>query len=191
MVDIDDDGGGLRRTDHFADTATHTAILHHRPHALPVSQGLQCDGRARRTLIGIARRRLARLALGDADLDGALAHAEVAEFQVVGVFGYREGDGVGDTPHEVYNYADRIWMDVPAAQFFKGTPMLETLDFLERLAPFSEPDLTLKDEEPMITLAALERRQDEAEAARAEPEQPAESDEAASAYERLRQSLGR
>lgn len=60
----------------------------------------------------------------------------------------RNGDGVGDTPHELYSYADRIWMDIPGAQFFKGSPMLEVIDFLERLAPFSEPQLVLRDPEP-------------------------------------------
>lgn len=62
----------------------------------------------------------------------------------------RDGDGVGDTPYESYAYADRIWMDVPKARFFKGSPMLEVLDFLERLAPFSEPGLLLRDESPRI-----------------------------------------
>ena len=51
----------------------------------------------------------------------------------------RNGDGIGDTPYELYAYADRLWMDVPPAQFFKGTPMLEVIDFLERLAPFQCP----------------------------------------------------
>ncbi|WP_236725589.1 nitrous oxide reductase family maturation protein NosD [Solemya pervernicosa gill symbiont] len=60
-------------------------------------------------------------------------------------------NGIGDTPYELYSYADRIWMDVPAAQFFKGSPMLETLDFLERLAPFSEPEMVLRDAAPITT----------------------------------------
>lgn len=59
-------------------------------------------------------------------------------------------DGIGDTPHEYYSYADRIWMDVPSAQFFKGSPMLEVLDFLERLAPFSPPQMVFKDSNPRI-----------------------------------------
>ncbi|MCW9014880.1 MAG: nitrous oxide reductase family maturation protein NosD [Gammaproteobacteria bacterium] len=59
-------------------------------------------------------------------------------------------NGVGDTPHEFYSYADRIWMDVPAAQFFKGSPMLEVLDFLERLAPFSPPQMVFRDSRPKI-----------------------------------------
>lgn len=62
----------------------------------------------------------------------------------------RDGDGVGDKPFEQYAYADRMWMDVPAAQFFKGSPTLEVLDFLERLAPFSEPDLILRDSQPSM-----------------------------------------
>jgi nitrous oxidase accessory protein len=62
----------------------------------------------------------------------------------------RDGDGVGDTPHELFAYADRLWMDVSLAQFFKGSPMLEVLDFLERLAPFSPPQLLLRDTAPRL-----------------------------------------
>lgn len=62
----------------------------------------------------------------------------------------RDGDGFGDTPYEYYAYADRIWQDVPNAQFFKGSPILETIDFLERLAPFSPPDLIIRDKKPVL-----------------------------------------
>jgi len=62
----------------------------------------------------------------------------------------RNHDGIGDTPHEIYAYADRIWRDSPYAQFFKGSPLLETLDFLERLAPFSDPDLLIRDTAPKL-----------------------------------------
>lgn len=65
---------------------------------------------------------------------------------------------VGDGPYEYYNYADRIWMDVPPAQFFKGSPVLEVLDFLERLAPFTAPEVVLKDTAPMMTAAAAEQK---------------------------------
>ena len=57
-------------------------------------------------------------------------------------------DGVGDTPYELYVYADRLWQDVPYAQFFKGSPVLEVMDFLERLAPFTEPHVLVRDERP-------------------------------------------
>lgn len=62
----------------------------------------------------------------------------------------RNKDNKGDTPYELYAYADRIWRDAPSAQFFKGSPVLEVLDFLERLAPFSEPDLLVRDKQVVI-----------------------------------------
>jgi len=62
----------------------------------------------------------------------------------------RDGNDVGDTPYKLTAYADRIWQDVPYAQFFKGSPVLEVLDFLERLAPFSEPMLLVEDHSPQL-----------------------------------------
>ena len=60
----------------------------------------------------------------------------------------RDGDGVGDTPHEQYAFADQIWIEMPPARFFKTAPVLELLDFLERLAPLSTPELQVRDERP-------------------------------------------
>ena len=60
----------------------------------------------------------------------------------------RNGDGVGDRTHELYSYADQIWIEMPVARFFRSSPVMELLDFLERLAPFSKPDLILRDEKP-------------------------------------------
>jgi len=60
----------------------------------------------------------------------------------------RDGDGIGDKTHELYAYADQIWMEMPVARFFRSSPVMELLDFLERLAPFSTPDLILRDEKP-------------------------------------------
>lgn len=60
----------------------------------------------------------------------------------------RNRDQVGDTPHEVWLHADRIWMDTPMATFFRNAPSLELLDFLERLAPFSTPYRVLQDRAP-------------------------------------------
>jgi len=62
----------------------------------------------------------------------------------------RDGDGVGDTPHEVVLYADRVWMEMPMTTFFRNSPALELLDFLERLAPFSAPHLLLRDAAPRM-----------------------------------------
>ena len=74
-------------------------------------------------------------------------------------------DGIGDRPYQLYAYADSIWSDVPYAQFFKGSPMLETLDFLERLAPFSDPLLLARDEKPLIHPVTPESRKASLEAA--------------------------
>lgn len=62
----------------------------------------------------------------------------------------RDGDGVGDTPYDVYAFADRIWQETPQATFFRNAPALELLDFLERLAPFASPELTLSDPAPRM-----------------------------------------
>ncbi|MET0119352.1 MAG: nitrous oxide reductase family maturation protein NosD [Sedimenticola sp.] len=110
-------------------------------------------------------------------------------------------DGVGDKPYQLYSYADRIWMDVPSAQFFKGSPMLEVLDFLERLAPFSDPDLVVSDGKPYMDsdfrVAALQLRKargihgndddDEEEAVEQAVPTPLEP----TSLDLLRQSLGR
>ena len=70
-------------------------------------------------------------------------------------------DGVGDKPYELYAYADRIWRDLPYAQFFKGSPILESLDFLERLAPFTDPDLLVRDKKPLKEKFQIEIQQQE------------------------------
>ncbi len=61
-----------------------------------------------------------------------------------------DGDGFGDKPHYLHAYADRIWIETPSATFFRNSPVLELLDFLERLAPFSAPSLILRDTAPRM-----------------------------------------
>jgi nitrous oxidase accessory protein len=63
-----------------------------------------------------------------------------------------DGNGTGDSPYEIYSYADRIWMEVRDANFFRGGFALEALDFVERLAPFSEPRLLLREKNPLSTM---------------------------------------
>ncbi len=62
----------------------------------------------------------------------------------------RDRDGQGDRPHELYAYADQLWMAIPYARFFRNAPVMEMLDFLERLAPFSAPVLLLRDQNPVF-----------------------------------------
>ncbi|MBA1443936.1 MAG: nitrous oxide reductase family maturation protein NosD [Chromatiales bacterium] len=104
-------------------------------------------------------------------------------------------DGVGDKPYELYSYADRIWMDVPPARFFKGSPVLEVMDFLERLAPFSNPNMLVRDKRPMmaVQLAVAEAGQ-ESEPAVIDETTGGENVEGHDAYDplrALRESLGR
>lgn len=115
----------------------------------------------------------------------------------------RNNDGVGDSPHAIQAFADRLWMDVPPAQFFKGSPMLEVIDFLERLAPLTTPDLLVRDEHPLwnadtrvvlaVPEAGLAAGPDWELDPDAEPEAPAPEVESGGydAYEALRRSLGR
>lgn len=71
----------------------------------------------------------------------------------------RDHDGAGDTPHEVMLWTDRIWMETPMTGFFRNSPALELLDFLERLAPFTTPTRVLRDPLPrMASLKPIEER---------------------------------
>ena len=107
----------------------------------------------------------------------------------------RDHDGIGDTPYELYAYADRIWMDVPPAQFFKGSPMLEVIDFLERLAPFSRPQLMARDPQPRMSgdfqELAASARSDEPHDTGAEKGSQVPEPGGFDAYESLRRSLHR
>lgn len=62
----------------------------------------------------------------------------------------RNGDGYGDVPHEVRMYADRIWAYLPAAKLFYASPVLDFMNFLWKLMPFSEPELIARDEMPRV-----------------------------------------
>ncbi len=59
-------------------------------------------------------------------------------------------DGIGDQPHRLYLYADSIWMERSMARFFRGTPALSLIDFVERLIPYSRPRLVLSDPRPVV-----------------------------------------
>jgi len=64
----------------------------------------------------------------------------------------RNGDNIGDTPHKVYQYADQLWVYNPDVKFFYGSPVISLLNFLAKLAPFSEPIFLLEDEKPKVKL---------------------------------------
>lgn len=62
----------------------------------------------------------------------------------------RAQSGIGETPFEVYAYADRIWANAPMTGFYRGSPVFESIDFLARLAPFTKPLLVLRDPHPVL-----------------------------------------
>jgi nitrous oxidase accessory protein len=59
-------------------------------------------------------------------------------------------DGIGDQPYLLYLYSERLWMDYDMARFFRGSPLLEMIDLVERIVSFSDPPLVLKDEKPQV-----------------------------------------
>ncbi len=61
-----------------------------------------------------------------------------------------DGDGFGDKPYKVFLFSDRIWMDRSMTKFFRGSPALEVIDFVERLVPFSEPVMIFEDPLPRV-----------------------------------------
>jgi len=63
----------------------------------------------------------------------------------------RDNDGIGDTPHKVYQYADQLWMYDSDVKFFYGSPVISLLNFLAKLAPFTKPLFLMEDEKPRIS----------------------------------------
>jgi nitrous oxidase accessory protein len=66
----------------------------------------------------------------------------------------RNGDGRGDTPYELFSYSDQIWQEMPKTEFFRSSLLFEAIDFLDRLAPFMEPTLVLRDTSPRFSARA-------------------------------------
>ena len=62
----------------------------------------------------------------------------------------RDNNGVGDSPHNVYLYSERIWANNPKLKFFRGSPVMEMLDISLRLAPLNEPKLQYSDSSPRM-----------------------------------------
>lgn len=61
----------------------------------------------------------------------------------------KNNDNTGDIPYSLYSYSEHLWGFNKNIKFFYGAPILEVLDFLERLAPFSKPKFVLRDKKPM------------------------------------------
>ena len=64
----------------------------------------------------------------------------------------RDNDGIGDTPYEVYQYADKLWQYNKTVKFFYASPIMTLLNFLSQLAPFIEPNMVMKDNKPLVNI---------------------------------------
>lgn len=64
----------------------------------------------------------------------------------------RDKDGIGDIPFEQRMFADRLWQHKPPVKIFYASPVLELLNMLWKIMPFSEPELVAKDNEPRVLL---------------------------------------
>ena len=59
-------------------------------------------------------------------------------------------DGIGDTPHKVFKYADQMWIYNSDVKYFYGSPVISLLNFLAKLAPFTKPLFLMEDKQPKI-----------------------------------------
>ena len=62
----------------------------------------------------------------------------------------KNNDGIGDGAYTFYAYADKVWLLNPNIRFFYGSPVISILNFLAKLAPFSEPVLLVNDKHPKM-----------------------------------------
>ncbi len=62
----------------------------------------------------------------------------------------RNKDNIGDIPFKHYAYADKLWLYNPDIKFFYGSVVMDLLNFLSKIAPFSQPDLLATDNNPLM-----------------------------------------
>jgi nitrous oxidase accessory protein len=62
----------------------------------------------------------------------------------------QDKNNIGDIPFKHYVYADKLWLYNPNIKFFYGSVVMDLLNFLSKIAPFSEPDLLATDNNPLM-----------------------------------------
>ena len=83
--------------------------------------------------------------------DGYTANNRIAKNYWERYTGFDQNkDNIGDTPHQIFLYADQLWHYDHQAKFFYGSPIMSLINFLSQIAPFIEPVLLLEDPEPLI-----------------------------------------
>jgi len=61
-------------------------------------------------------------------------------------------DGYGDTEFRLYYYSDKLWNNHPELRYFVASPVMSFIDFVQKLAPFSQPYLILIDRYPLMKM---------------------------------------
>ncbi len=60
------------------------------------------------------------------------------------------GDGWGDIPHEMRSTSEQLIGNYPDVEFFTNTPVLFLIETASRIAPLYQPQLLMRDEQPLI-----------------------------------------
>ena len=85
------------------------------------------------------------------DIEGRFSKTNIVEYNYWDRYtGFdNNNDNIGDTPHQVYQYADQLWHFNNKIKFFYASPILSLLNFISNLAPFVEPNLIFEDSKPI------------------------------------------
>jgi len=86
------------------------------------------------------------------DVEGSFGISNLVEYNYWDRYtGFdRDNDGIGDNPHQVYQYADQLWHYNNKVKFFYASPIMTLMNFLSNLAPFVEPNLIMRDTKPIF-----------------------------------------
>ncbi|MGK5094705.1 nitrous oxide reductase family maturation protein NosD [Deltaproteobacteria bacterium TL4] len=94
------------------------------------------------------------------NIEGVIVHANGTAIKNIWEGNYwsdyegfdRNRNGYGDRDYVNYVYLDQLWMNDPWIRFYFASPVISMLNFLAKLAPFSEPRLLVRDSMPVLSL---------------------------------------
>lgn len=59
-------------------------------------------------------------------------------------------DKIGDIEYKNFTYIDSLWQYYPSLRFFYASPVILAINFIAKLAPFSQPALLITDKKPKM-----------------------------------------